>query len=78
MAENVARQVKTQGITHPVLLDPDGANWKRWSQRYWPTVLLIDRKGRVRYRWEGELEYRGAGGERQMTARIEELLRERP
>ena len=73
---NVEREVKRRGITYPILIDTDGANWKRWNQEYWPTVYLIDKKGRVRYQWEGELEWQGAGGEEKMAVRIEDLLKE--
>jgi thiol-disulfide isomerase/thioredoxin len=77
VAGNVIRKVKSLGITYPVLLDQNGANWNRWSQQYWPTVYLIDKKGRVRYRWEGELEYEKVGGEEKMAQRIEMLLKEK-
>jgi len=73
---NVVRQVKQLGISYPVLLDTDGANWKRWHQRYWPVVYLVDSLGRIRYAWEGELNYGGASGEAQMAQLIEELLME--
>ncbi len=73
---NVEKKLKELEITHPVLLDPDGINWKRWGQQWWPTVYLVDRRGFVRYRWEGELEYQGADGTAKMSRRIEELLRE--
>jgi thiol-disulfide isomerase/thioredoxin len=73
---NVARKVKELGISYPVLVDSDHENWRRWQQRLWPTVYLIDKQGRVRYGWEGELEYQGAGGEAKMTGLIEALLKE--
>lgn len=65
------------GITYPILIDTQGANWRRWEQQFWPTVYLIDKKGHARYRWEGELEYEHAGGEAKMAERIEELLKEK-
>jgi len=74
--ENVARMVKELGITHPVLLDPQSENWRRWGQQYWPTVYVLDRAGRVRFKWEGELNYNGAGGEKKAADLIENLLRE--
>lgn len=74
VSENVARRTKELGITYPVLIDTPGENWRRWDQRWWPTVYLLDHKGRVRYRWTGELEYRNAGGEAIMTRLIEGLL----
>ena len=73
---NVTRKVKEFGIAYPVLVDSDRANWKRWQQRAWPAVCLIDKQGRVRFGWEGELEYGGAGGEAKMTRFIELLLKE--
>jgi hypothetical protein len=74
----VRRETEKLGITYPILIDQSGENWRRWGQRYWPTVYLIDRKGKVRYRWTGELEYNRAGGDARMTGLIEELLKERP
>ena len=73
---NVVREVKRLGITYPILLDQRGVNWSRWGQQLWPTVYLIDRQGRVRYRWEGELEYEHAGGEAIMGRLVEQLLSE--
>ncbi len=75
-ATNVVRKVKELGITYPVLLDQTGENWKRWAQRCWPTVYLIDKQGRVRIAWEGELEYQGRGGFATVTQFIETLLKE--
>jgi thiol-disulfide isomerase/thioredoxin len=72
---NVAKRVKELGIAYPVLLDSDHRNWNRWQQRIWPAIYLIDKQGRVRYLWEGELEYQNAGGEAKMTRLIVELLR---
>ncbi len=73
---NVIQHVKKLGITYPILIDANGVNWNRWGQQYWPTVYLIDKRGHVRYRWEGELEYEHAGGEAIMAQHIEELLNE--
>jgi hypothetical protein len=73
---NVTREIRRLGITYPVLLDPKGENWNRWGQRFWPTVYLIDKHGRVRYRWDGELEYERAGGEAKMGRLVYQLLKE--
>jgi len=74
--ENVIAQVKKLGITYPVLLDQQATNWHRWEQQLWPTVYLVDKHGRARFRWLGELAWKGARGEEEMAARIEQLLRE--
>jgi thiol-disulfide isomerase/thioredoxin len=71
---NVARKVKELGVSYPVLLDVDHQNWNRWQQRIWPAIYLIDKQGRARYLWEGELEYKHAGGEAKMTQLILDLL----
>ena len=73
----MARALRDLGVTHPVLLDNKGENWNRWRQQYWPTVYLLDKRGRVRHKWEGELEYNRAGGEARMAALVDELLKEK-
>ena len=72
----MARALRDLGVTHPVLLDNKGENWRRWRQQYWPTVYLIDKQGRVRSTRTGELEFRGGGGEAKMARLIEALLKE--
>jgi alkyl hydroperoxide reductase subunit AhpC len=75
---NVARRVKQLGITSPILVDRDHENWDRWQVEAWPTVYLVDKQGRIRYRWVGELNYRNAGGETKLGRRLEQLLKEDP
>jgi thiol-disulfide isomerase/thioredoxin len=72
----VEKAVKQFGIDYPVLIDNDYANWQRWNQQFWPVVYLVDKKGNVRYRWEGELNYRNSGGEQKMAQLVERLLQE--
>jgi thiol-disulfide isomerase/thioredoxin len=73
---NVIKKVKELGITYPVLVDSNRQNWNRWGQHVWPAICLVDKKGRARYGWEGELEYTGAGGAAKMSRLIEALLKE--
>lgn len=74
---SVRAHIRDYGITYPVLIDSKSVNWKRWSQQYWPTVYLLDRKGNVRYRWEGELEYNGQDGTRKLSRIVDGLLGEK-
>jgi thiol-disulfide isomerase/thioredoxin len=74
--ENVIAHVKQLGITYPVLLDQAAVNWKKWQQQWWPTVYLVDKKGQVRYRWLGELNWQKATGDEDMAKCIEKLLAE--
>jgi len=73
---NAMRKVKELHITYPVLLDPESRNWQQWQQSVWPAVYLVDKRGRVRFAWEGELEYNGTGGFAKMTRLIRALLAE--
>jgi len=73
---NVARRVKQLGITYPILVDQEHVNWNRWQVEAWPTVYLVDKQGRIRYRWVGELNYRNAGGEAKLGQLVERLLKE--
>jgi hypothetical protein len=60
-------------LNYPIAVDAVGKNWDAWMNRYWPTVYLVDKKGNVRYRWEGEL---GTDGDKALRSKIEELVRE--
>jgi thiol-disulfide isomerase/thioredoxin len=62
-------------LTFAVAVDNDGANWKAWSNRYWPCIYLVDKSGKIRHRWEGEL---GDDGYKKVTGQIDELLAEQP
>jgi thiol-disulfide isomerase/thioredoxin len=76
VAANVAKKVAEYKINWPVLLDPEMKNWRSWKQEFWPAVYLIDKHGKVRYRWDGELNYGGMDGEKKMLELIEKLLSE--
>ena len=54
---NVEQAVKDLEIKYPVCLDNDGATWRAFGNRYWPTKILIDKQGRIRYRHIGEGRY---------------------
>ena len=75
--EAIEAQAKKHGLSFPIAVDNEGANWKAWKNRYWPTVYVIDRKGRVRQGWEGELNYKGQKGEETLRKVIDGLLKER-
>jgi thiol-disulfide isomerase/thioredoxin len=72
--KTVAAQVARLKIKYPVAIDTDGATWKAYHNRYWPSIYLIDKQGQLRYRWEGELEFQDAGGDKLLRAKIKELL----
>lgn len=76
--EEVEKHIKQFKIDYPVLVDTEGKNWFGWKQQVWPTLYVLDSKGRVRYQWTGELNYRNAGGETTVAKVIDRLLAEKP
>lgn len=73
--ERIKDRARKNGLTFPIAVDNDGANWRAWRNEYWPAIYLVGRDGRTRQRWEGEL---GAAGYRKVTAAIDALLAEKP
>jgi thiol-disulfide isomerase/thioredoxin len=55
--QNVERAVREHGLEYPVGLDNDFVAWNAYGSRYWPTMYLIDRAGRIRYTHIGEGDY---------------------
>jgi thiol-disulfide isomerase/thioredoxin len=51
---NVAKALVRHGITYPNAQDNDRRTWDRYAIRYWPSFVLIDRRGRIRYEGAGE------------------------
>ena len=72
----VVAAMKKEGMEYPVLFDQQMANWNKWAVSWWPTVVLIDKKGFIRSIWEGEMNWKGNPGEQQMRKNIERLLAE--
>jgi peroxiredoxin len=72
----VQRAAKEQGFEFPVLIDLKNSNWEAWGNTMWPTVYVIDKKGYVRYWWQGELNWQGATGDETIEKMVDELLAE--
>ena len=68
--EKVVDATKRLSVRYPVVQDNDLAIWNRWGVRAWPTTLLVDKQGVVRYRHIGEGDYE------QTEAMIRRLLAE--
>ncbi|HET9913996.1 MAG TPA: redoxin domain-containing protein [Anaerolineales bacterium] len=54
---NLKEAVARFDIQYPVTQDNDGATWKAYKNRYWPTLYLIDKEGHIRYVHIGEGRY---------------------
>jgi thiol-disulfide isomerase/thioredoxin len=66
----VSAYLKRNGITYPVAIDNDFAIWKRYSNRYWPAMYLVDKQGKIRYSHFGEGRY--AATEAMINALLQE------
>jgi thiol-disulfide isomerase/thioredoxin len=55
--DNLRRAVEQLGINYPVAQDNEGATWRAYGSRFWPSLYLIDKQGRIRYRHIGEGRY---------------------
>jgi hypothetical protein len=54
---NLKEAVTRFDIQYPVAQDNDGATWRAYKNRYWPTLYLIDKQGHLRYVHIGEGRY---------------------
>lgn len=68
--------LKKNGLKFPVAVDKQKAMWKAWYNGIWPSVYIIDKQGRLRYWWYGELDWEGAGNQKVARQQIEKLLQE--
>ena len=73
----VRKKIKANGMKYPIAVDGSAKTWQAWANQFWPCVYLIDKKGNVRYRWDGELNWKETKGEKIMRKKIEELLAEK-
>lgn len=70
--DKVTAAVERLGVRYPVVQDNDERIWRRFGVRYWPTQVLIDRNGVVRFWHIGEGRYE------ETETMIQRLLREAP
>ncbi len=55
--ENVRDAVQKLGIKYPVVTDNDYATWRAYNIEAWPTVVILDKQGRIRFTHIGEGSY---------------------
>ncbi len=68
--DKVVAAVNHFGIGYAVVQDNDRAIWKRFGVWAWPTALLVDKTGIVRYQHIGE------GAYEEMESMVRRLLAE--
>ena len=55
--EDLRREVASLGIRYPVVSDNDYKTWDAYNVAAWPTIFLLDKQGRIRWRHVGEGDY---------------------
>ena len=69
-AANVRDAISRLNVPYAVTLDNDLSNWKRYNTWAWPSMYLIDKRGRIRITHVGE------GAYAETEKRIQELIGE--
>lgn len=55
--ENVKTAIEKLGIKYPVVTDNENNIWNAYGINAWPTVVILDKQGRIRYKYVGEGAY---------------------
>jgi alkyl hydroperoxide reductase subunit AhpC len=53
----VVTATKELGVKYPVVQDNDFAIWRRYANWAWPSAVIVDRRGIIRYTHVGEGAY---------------------
>jgi hypothetical protein len=68
--DNLKEAIARLDVPYAVAQDNEGKTWSAYHVRYWPTLMLIDKQGRIRYQHIGEGRYQ------ETEAAIQALLAE--
>jgi thiol-disulfide isomerase/thioredoxin len=71
-AEQIRRFPPAGKLAYPILLDRSGESFKMWAGGILPTTVLIDRKGKARWRAVGALD----ASDQKFRRTLEQLLKE--
>jgi thiol-disulfide isomerase/thioredoxin len=55
--EHLRREVSSLGIRYPTVTDNDYQTWNAYKVEAWPTLFLLDKQGRIRWKRVGEGDY---------------------
>jgi thiol-disulfide isomerase/thioredoxin len=69
--DNLRKALQEDGIRYPVAQDNDGRTWAAYKSTDWPTLYLVDKRGRLRY------IHTGQGRFDEIESNIRSLLAER-
>lgn len=71
--DRIKNRMTKNRLSFAVAVDNKQATWNAWNNRFWPSIYLVDKSGKLRSRWDGEL---GEAGFAKVTAEIDALLKE--
>ena len=69
--------VRSLGVHYPVVVDNDYKMWDALGNVAWPTLYLVDARGRIRLVHQGEI-HAGERGAREIEQTIDTLVAEAP
>jgi hypothetical protein len=75
--DKLLRQVKKISEEFPNILDSQGSSLELWNATSVPTFFLVDRSGRIRYKFEGPLAWKRYQAHKQVGTTLEALLKEK-
>jgi thiol-disulfide isomerase/thioredoxin len=55
--DSVRKEIPALGIKYPVVTDNDYKTWKAYGVEAWPTIVVLDKQGRIRWLHVGEGRY---------------------
>ena len=74
--DTTTRFARERGLRFPIIVDNDAHLWKAYGIESWPTEILIDKQGRIRAEYAGELNWEGNREYKTVQAQIEKLRHE--
>ena len=60
--DNLRKEVPALGIKYPIVTDNDYKTWKAYGVEAWPTIVVLDKQGRIRWVHVGEGRYEETEG----------------
>jgi peroxiredoxin len=76
-AAAVKAAASERDLKFPILIDLGSENWKAWGNTMWPCVYVVDKRGYIRFWWQGELNWKGATGDKTIEDTVNNLLSEK-
>jgi peroxiredoxin len=76
-ANAVKAAARESDLEFPIMIDLDSKNWQAWGNTMWPCVYVVDKHGYIRLWWPGELNWKGATGDKSVEETVNKLLAEK-